>query len=87
MGLCRQEDWSGLPCPLPGDLPSPGIELRSSTLQADSLSEPPGKPKITAVGSPPFSRDLLNPGIKPGSPALQEDSLPAEPSGKPNYKT
>ena len=42
----RQESWSGLPCPPPGDLPNPGIEPRSPTLQADSLpSEPPGKPK------------------------------------------
>ena len=39
-----QEYWSGLPCPFPGDPPNPGIELRSPTLQADSLlSEPPGK--------------------------------------------
>ena len=29
MGFSRQEYWSGLPCPLPGDLPSPGIELES----------------------------------------------------------
>ena len=48
----RQEYWSGLPCPPPGDLPSPGIEPRSPTLQADSLpSEPPGKPKNIVVGS------------------------------------
>ena len=34
-----------LPCPPPGDLPKPGIELRSPTLLADSLpSDPPGKP-------------------------------------------
>ena len=40
----RQEYWSGLPCPSPGDLPSPGIEPGSPTLQADSLlSEPPGQ--------------------------------------------
>ena len=40
----RQEYWSGSPFPSPGDLPNPGIEPRSSTLQADSLpSEPPGK--------------------------------------------
>ena len=32
----RQEDWSGLPFPTPGDLSNPGIELRSSALQADS---------------------------------------------------
>ena len=40
----RQEYWSGLPCPPPGDLPNPGIEPGSPELQADSLpSEPPGK--------------------------------------------
>jgi len=40
----RQEYWSGLPFPPPGDLPDPGIEPRSSALQADSLqSEPPGE--------------------------------------------
>ena len=49
--LCRQEYWSGLPCPPPGDLPNPGIEPRSPALQADSLpSELPGKPKNTTVG-------------------------------------
>ena len=37
MGLSRQESWSGLPFPSPGDLPDPGIEPRSPTLQADSL--------------------------------------------------
>ena len=43
---------SGLPCPPPGDLPNPGIKLRSPTLQADSLSSrSPGKPKNTGVGS------------------------------------
>ena len=41
----RQEYWSGLPFPSPGDLPDPGIESGSPTLQADSLpSKPPGKP-------------------------------------------
>ena len=48
----RQEYWSGLPCPPPGDRPNPGIEHRSPVLQADALpSEPPGKPKNTGVGS------------------------------------
>ena len=43
-GFSRQEYWSGLPCPPPGDLPDPGIEPRSPALQADLLaSEPPGK--------------------------------------------
>ena len=65
------------------DLPNPGIEPRSPTLQANSLpSEPQGKPKNTGVGSLSFSRDLPNPGIEPGSPALQADSLPTELSGK-----
>ena len=41
----RQEYWSGLPFPSPGDLPDPGIEPGSPALQADALtSEPPGKP-------------------------------------------
>ena len=45
-GFSRQEYWSGLPCPPPGDLPNTGIEPRSPTLQVDCLlSEPPGKPK------------------------------------------
>ena len=44
-GFSRQECWSGLPCPLPGDLPNPGIELESLVLQVDSLlAEPLGKP-------------------------------------------
>ena len=33
----RQEHWSGLPFPSPGDLPNPGIEPESPALQADSL--------------------------------------------------
>ena len=45
MGFSRQEYWSGLPCPPPGDLPNPRIKPRSPAMQADSLlSEPPGKP-------------------------------------------
>ena len=44
-GFSRQKYWSGLPCPPPGDLPNPGLEPRSPTLQVDSLpSEPTGKP-------------------------------------------
>ena len=45
MEFSRQEYWSGLPCPLAGDLPTPGIQPGSRSLQADSLpSEPLGKP-------------------------------------------
>ena len=60
MGFSRQEYWSGLPFPSPGDLPDPGIEPRSPALRADALtSEPPGKP-------------VLNPSnlIFPGKQAL-----------------
>ena len=46
MGFSRQEYWSGLPFPSPGDLPDPGVKPVSPTLQADALlPEPPGKPK------------------------------------------
>jgi len=45
MEFSRQEYWSGLPFPSPGDLPNPGIKPGSPALQADSLlSEPPEKP-------------------------------------------
>ena len=44
MGFSRQEYWSGLPFPFPGDLPDPGIEPGFPAFQADALtSEPPGK--------------------------------------------
>ena len=47
MEFCRQEYWSGLPFPPPGDLPDPGIEPTYPALQADSLpSKPLGKPSI-----------------------------------------
>ena len=50
MGFSRQEDWSGFPCPPPGDLPNPGMELRSPTLQEDSLpTELPGKLNYSVV--------------------------------------
>ena len=47
LGFSRQEYWSGLPCPPPGDLPDPGIEPRSPVLQADSLpAELQGSPMV-----------------------------------------
>ena len=46
-GFSRQEYWSGLPFPSPGDLPNPGIETGSPASQVDSLPyEPPGKPSM-----------------------------------------
>ena len=53
MEFSRQEHWSGLPFPSPGDLPNPGIKPGSPASEADSLpSEPPGKP--TFKGYIPF---------------------------------
>ena len=50
MEFSRQEYWSGLPFPSPGDLPNPGIEPGSPALQADSLpTDPPGKPQTNTV--------------------------------------
>ena len=44
-GFSRQEYWSGLPFPSPGDLPNPGIKPGSPALQGDALpSEPSGDP-------------------------------------------
>ena len=49
MEFSRQEYWSGLPFPTPGDLPDPGIEPGSPTLQADSLpAEPLGEFTVEA---------------------------------------
>ena len=45
MEFSSQEYWSGLPFPLPGDLPDPGIKSESPALQADFITtELPGKP-------------------------------------------
>ena len=41
MGFSRQEYWSGLPFPSPGDLPDPGVESRSPTMRADALTSEP----------------------------------------------
>ena len=49
MGFSRQECWSGLPCPSPGDLPDPGIKLMSLAFPASAdgffTTVSPGKPK------------------------------------------
>ena len=50
MEFSRQEFWSGLPFPSPGDLSNPGIKPRSPALEADSLlSKPPGKPPYRSL--------------------------------------
>ena len=64
MEFSRQEYWSGLPFPSPGDLPNPGIEPRSPALQADALlTEPPGKkegaPMFRSTVAPHSLSDIL----------------------------
>ena len=55
MGFSNQEYWSGLLCPHPGDLPNPGIKLKSlasPSLQEDGLpTEPPRKPTGETMNS------------------------------------
>ena len=81
MGFSRQEYWSGLPFPSPGDLPDPGIEQVSPTLQTDSLpTEPTGNPLQRIfrtnflydglVGSPCSPRDSQESSSTPSSKAL-----------------
>ena len=48
IGFSRQECWSGLPFPSPGDLPDPGIEPGSPALQADTL---PSEKNINHYGN------------------------------------
>ena len=66
MEFSRQEYWSGLPFPPPGDLPNPGTKPGSPAFQADALpSELPGKPKhemgvnLLALFSSPLQVQLL----------------------------
>ena len=78
-------EWVAMPSSK--DLPNPGIESRSPALQADSLlSEPPGKPMNTEVGSLSLLQGIFpTQELNRGSPALQADSLSAELRGKPSY--
>ena len=74
MGFSRQEYWSRLPFPSPGDLPDPGIGPRSPALQADALpSKPPG---ISFVGlwlkSPLCRLVPINCGVYPQCVGLDQ---------------
>ena len=53
LGFSRQEDWSALPFPSPGDLPNPGIKPRYPALQADSLP-------LSPLGHPPSGQMTTN---------------------------
>ena len=58
MGFPRQEYWSGLPFPFPGDLPNPGIEPESPTWQVDSLPLSHLGSPVDCVGPSHFSKLL-----------------------------
>ena len=76
MKFSRQEYWSGLPFPSPGDLPDPGIQPGSPALQADSLpSEPPGKP-FKGSGTCKWERWLVQPRWPWLQPRHHGTSLP-----------
>ena len=66
-GFSRQEYWSGLPCPPPGDIHNPGIKPRSPVVQACSLpSEPPGKLKNTGVVNLSLLQGIFQPRNRTG---------------------
>ena len=76
-GFSRQKYWTGLPCPLPGNIPNPGIKPRSPTLKADSLSsESLGKPKNIGVGNLFLLQGIFQPRNQTDI-CMQVDSLPA----------
>ena len=99
MRFSRQEYWSGLPFPSPGDLPNPGIEARSPALQADAhvqLCDPTdcvayqapmsmGFPRQECWSGLPFPSPggLPDPGTKPASAAWQAGSSPLSHVGSP----
>ena len=58
MGFSRQEYWSGLPCPRPGDLPNSGTKPRSPALQADSLLSEPQSSTVKPCSTPRMTFSL-----------------------------
>ena len=76
MGFSRQEYWSGLPCPPPGDLPQPGIKPASptaSTLQADSLL-------LSFCGSPVFLQTSFKSTVLKAEPLPMSELVLLTPS-------
>ena len=71
----------------PGDLPNPGIELRSPTLQVDSLpAEPQGKPKDTGVGSLSLLQGIFpTQEQNPGLPHYKQILYHPSHNGKPKF--
>ena len=73
MGFPRQEYWSGLPFPSPGDFPNPGIDPRSPALWTEPLpSEPPGNPALSCMKNlSVLQENMLTASLEaPGRPGL-----------------
>ena len=89
MGFSRQEYWSGLPFPSPRDLPDPGIEPRSPTLEADALtSEPPEKllsKKVAVIHYQGHGRDGRK--VAKGNQLADCPSRKAAPDETPSLRT
>ena len=89
MGFSGQEQWNGLPCPPPGNLPNPGIEPRSPALQADSLPAELSTIRLwseshSVVSNSLQSHGLYSPWDSPGqntgvgSPSLLQGIFPTQ---------
>ena len=87
MGFPRQEDWSGLPFPSPGDLPDPGIQPRSPTLTGRFFTtEPLGKPiylsdqiscSVVSDSLRPHESQHARPPCPSPTPRVHGDSCPS----------
>ena len=81
MEFSRQEHWSGLPFPSPGDLPDPGIEPRSPALQADPLLSEPSMATHSSI----LRASLVTQLVKT-LPAIQETRVRSLGQGDPLEK-
>ena len=80
LGFSRQDYWSALPCPPPGDLPDPGIEPGSPALQADSLLSA-RRPPSPAPPAPAYTRRGREPGNPSPDPFHKVSPLCSHPAG------
>ena len=84
LGFPRQEYWSGLPVPSPGDLPDPGMESGTPALAGGFfITEPPGKPlnwSSSPFSSVQFSRSVVSDSLRPHE---SQHTRPPYPSPSP----
>ena len=84
MGFSRQEYWSGLPFPSPGDLPDPGIDPRSPVSQENSLPSETDSSSVKSTLPTPWSP--VEQGSQPSCPStLKNCSWHAVPTVCPNW--